>query len=272
MKPFQPRSCWYLLCVILAQVLLTGSTSAFFSKASTRQRPSPSPAYRTGFRNETVRIRSRVTQRKLIASPTKDDGPAPKRKDENLTLKERVRTLFRFIGKVLYKIKASLAVIAIQMVLSLRLERQVLPRLPPNILMFLLEVSMNDSKVIQSVAQELGQRISGEISAFTGKENYQVGDITKAIVGRYTGKEKYKFGDLTRATIARFTGKHKEEDVIEEQVKVTFMTRFMENFKGNKKEITENEVETILFKITGKKDYEFGDVTKAVLRRMHSND
>ena len=38
---------------------------------------------------------------------------------------------------------------------------------------------------------------------------------------------------------------------------------------GTKKEYSSKEMESILYKITAKKEYEFGDVTRSILKRMN---
>mmetsp|Transcript_115610 Transcript_115610/g.326831 ORF Transcript_115610/g.326831 Transcript_115610/m.326831 type:complete len:287 (-) Transcript_115610:102-962(-) len=91
------------------------------------------------------------------------------------------------------------------------------------------------SDVMTPVVDEMAEGTKEAVSAFTGKEEYELGDITKeadkrakAAIATLLGKEEYQFGDISRAAAA------KAMDAV---------TSF-----------------------TGKKDYQFGDVTKTLLR------
>ena len=138
------------------------------------------------------------------------------------------------VGRVLYTVKASAAIVAIQTVFRIKLEGYVLRRL------------------------------------FTGKDTYHVGDISKAIVARYTGMEQYHFGDVTRATLSRMTGwaprSHQDNN---EDGRVA-LSNLMRDFGTDKllRSVGSKEMESMLYKITGNTEYEFGDVTKALLKRM----
>ena len=183
---------------------------------------------------------------------------------------EKLRSILVAVGRVLYTVKASAAIVAIQTVLRIKMEGYVLRRLPLNILMFLLEVSMTHPEVLQSVAHEVGERLSKELLLFTGKDTYHVGDISKAIVARYTGMEQYHFGDVTRATLSRMTGwaprSHQDNN---EDGRVA-LSNLMRDFGTDKllRSVGSKEMESMLYKITGNTEYEFGDVTKALLKRM----
>ena len=48
--------------------------------------------------------------------------------------------------------------------------------------------------------------LTSSVSSYTGKENYEFGDITKATVSKFTGKEDYQFGDITKAAADRMSG------------------------------------------------------------------
>ena len=137
------------------------------------------------------------------------------------------------VGRVLYTVKASAAIVAIQTVLRIKMEGYVLRRL------------------------------------FTGKDTYHVGDISKAIVARYTGMEQYHFGDVTRATLSRMTGCDPRSQDNNEDGRVA-LSNFMRDFGTDKLlgSVGSKEMESMLCKITGNTDNEFGDVTKALLKRM----
>jgi hypothetical protein len=183
--------------------------------------------------------------------------------EASLGPRDKIYRIVLAIGRVLYAIKASVAIFVIQSVLKFKMERYVLGRLPPSLLIFLLEVSFNNPEVIRSIARELGERISAEICSFTGKSTYHAGDISKAIMARYTGSEDYRFGDVTRATFLRMTRQQKAEQVGDKRS----LADVMRGFGGEQFDYSK-EMESLLYKITGKKEYEFGDVTKALLKRM----
>jgi hypothetical protein len=259
-----------LACLLLS--LTIPAALGFFSTENSIQRPSPSPKKTLSkFHNQTFRSVRLVERQRVIEAIQNDEqedtSAVSTKKEDAFMRKNRIRNLFSILGGILYSMKASCAVIAIHLVLNLKMEGPVLQRLPPNILLFLLEVSINRPGVMHSVARELGKRISSEVSSFTGKEAYEVGDISKAIVARYhSGKEDYRFGDLTRATISRrIKRKAKRRSADSSSIQVhKEEVQIQEGGKG----LSTEEIETVLFKITGKKDYEFGDVTKAVLKRM----
>ena len=146
---------------------------------------------------------------------------------------DKLRNILVAVGRVLYTVKASAAIVAIQTVLRIKMEGYVLRRL------------------------------------FTGKDTYHVGDISKAIVARYTGMEQYHFGDVTRATLSRMTGCDPRSQDNNEDGRVA-LSNFMRDFGTDKLlgSVGSKEMESMLCKITGNTDNEFGDVTKALLKRM----
>jgi len=93
------------------------------------------------------------------------------------------------------------------------------------------------SEVVGPVTGQIKEGTKEAVLAFTGKEDYKFGDISKEAavraqnaIGNLLGSEEYEFGDLTRAAM----GKAKDA-----------VTSF-----------------------TGKEDYKFGDVTKTVLKNV----
>jgi len=205
-----------------------------------------------------------------------DDGTDNKHKSVEMNhhpliavvLRDKIRRVLVAVGRVLYAIKASAAIVAIQTVLRIKMEGYVLRRLPLNILMFLLEVSVTHPEVLQSIAQEVGERLSKELLLFTGKDTYHVGDISKAMVARYTGMEQYQFGDLTRTTLSRMTSW--DPNTLDDNKGGLGALSHLLRCLGTEKlcSISSKEMETMLYKITGKKEYEFGDVTKALLKTI----
>ncbi|CAK8999117.1 unnamed protein product [Durusdinium trenchii] len=90
--------------------------------------------------------------------------------------------------------------------------------------------------VVRPVAGQMKEAGKEAVLAFTGKEEYKFGDISKeaakrakSAVANLLGKEEYKFGDVTKAAV------NKTMDAIGD--------------------------------FTGKKDYKFGDITKTLLRK-----
>ena len=51
------------------------------------------------------------------------------------------------------------------------------------------------------VAERLSQGVADTVRGWTGKEDYQFGDLTRAAISKATGKEEYEFGDLSKAAM-----------------------------------------------------------------------
>lgn len=88
--------------------------------------------------------------------------------------------------------------------------------------------------VVAPVAENMKESAEGAVLAFTGKEEYKFGDISKEAASRagtaianVLGKEEYQFGDISKAAAGKV----------------------MDGIKS----------------FTGKEDYQFGDITKTVL-------
>ena len=68
-------------------------------------------------------------------------------------------------------------------------------------------------RAVQEVGTRLTERavqgIADGVRSYTGKEQYQFGDITEATVRKVTKNEDYKFGDLTKGAVRSLTGKEK---------------------------------------------------------------
>ena len=107
--------------------------------------------------------------------------------------------------------------------------------------------------------EDLAEDIEASIISFTGKEVYELGDISLAIDSRVktvvmeftgTGKE-YEFGDITRELEKR-------------------RQSWVKDFTGKKEyefgDITKKAVQAL----TSKDEYEFGDVSKAVVRNLEN--
>jgi len=89
--------------------------------------------------------------------------------------------------------------------------------------------------VVAPVVDNVKESTEGAVLAFTGKDEYEFGDITKeadkrakVAIASILGKEEYKFGDISKAAAAKV----------------------MEGISS----------------FTGKEDYQFGDITKSVLK------
>ena len=58
------------------------------------------------------------------------------------------------------------------------------------------------------LSREIAKQIKAGIANFTGKSDYQFGDITKNAVSKFTGKDDYKFGGVTKKLMGNlFSGK-----------------------------------------------------------------
>eukprot|EP00929_Paragymnodinium_shiwhaense_P009091 TRINITY_DN113139_c0_g1_i1.p1 TRINITY_DN113139_c0_g1~~TRINITY_DN113139_c0_g1_i1.p1 ORF type:complete len:383 (+),score=60.40 TRINITY_DN113139_c0_g1_i1:96-1151(+) len=99
------------------------------------------------------------------------------------------------------------------------------------------------------ITREIDRRAKESVAAFTGKADYEFGDITKTILNRtgdattkatldFTGKEEYEFGDITKAILNR----------------------------------TADATAKATLEFTGKEDYKFGDITKTVLGKIFGSD
>jgi len=60
-------------------------------------------------------------------------------------------------------------------------------------------------ELVAQLQQRLQQGVSDTVRGFTGKSEYQFGDLTRAAVAKATGKpnDEYEFGDITRAAVSR---------------------------------------------------------------------
>mmetsp|Transcript_6777 Transcript_6777/g.11916 ORF Transcript_6777/g.11916 Transcript_6777/m.11916 type:complete len:277 (+) Transcript_6777:75-905(+) len=93
------------------------------------------------------------------------------------------------------------------------------------------------SEVVGPVTGQIKEGTKEAVLAFTGKEDYKFGDISKEAairaqnaIGNLLGNEEYQFGDLTKSAI--------------------------------------NKAKDAVTSFTGKEDYQFGDVTKTVLKNV----
>ena len=71
-------------------------------------------------------------------------------------------------------------------------------------------------RAVQEVTVRVGERaaqgIADGVKSYTGKEEYQFGDLTTAKVRKATGNEDYEFGDLTKGALKKMAGKGEEEE------------------------------------------------------------
>lgn len=146
------------------------------------------------------------------------------------------------------------------------------------------------SEMASDASGSVQQAVAESLADFVGKEEYEFGDVTKAVnqrcakavaalddiyiediqremnlagqaaVTSFTGKEEYEFGDIssevaTRAkgAVSSFTGKedYKFGDITKEAMK-----------RGG----------DAVKDFTGKEDYQFGDITKTVLKNIFGGD
>uniref|UniRef100_A0A7S3FFE6 Uncharacterized protein n=1 Tax=Haptolina ericina TaxID=156174 RepID=A0A7S3FFE6_9EUKA len=92
------------------------------------------------------------------------------------------------------------------------------------------------------LAERAAQGVADSVRDFTGKERYELGDLTTATVRKVTGNEEYELGDITRGAVQSFTGQ--------------------EEYKFG--DITKTAVKSV----TGKDEYKFGDITKTLFRKF----
>jgi len=79
--------------------------------------------------------------------------------------------------------------------------------------------------------------------SFTGKDDYELVDLTRTAVSKFTGKESYQFGDISNAAVS---------NVKDAVTKIT-----------GKDECEFGDLTKVaVSKITGEEEYQFGDITK----------
>jgi len=119
-----------------------------------------------------------------------------------------------------------------------------------------------DDYNVGDISKELDNRVKTEVAKLRGKEEYELGDLvmaldtmSKDLTCELTGKEDYEFGDLSteidsrvKSTISDFCGKDEYE----------FGDLSMEIDKRSKIAVAE---------FTGNDEYKFGDITKEVENR-----
>lgn len=108
-------------------------------------------------------------------------------------------------------------------------------------------------------AKEAKARVETALAAFTGKESYEFGDVSRELdrrvkerVSDFTGKPDYTFGDIS----AEIERRRKEwvRDFLGQDA--------AENYQFG--DITKQAMR----KLTGKSEYEFGDVSKSLLGKI----
>jgi len=64
------------------------------------------------------------------------------------------------------------------------------------------------AEVVNRLQSKLYEGASSAVGSYTGKEKYELGDITKKAVADLTGKDvgQYQFGDITRTIAGKFFG------------------------------------------------------------------
>jgi len=83
--------------------------------------------------------------------------------------------------------------------------------LPAKLLIELLDVSIAGDatkRVTAAITSELDKRMK---KAFTGDENYQIGDMSKKKFLDYIGKDKYEFGDISKFVLEAIDDDDKDD-------------------------------------------------------------
>ena len=133
--------------------------------------------------------------------------------------------------------------------------------------------------------KDSGEReLRAKVSSFTGKEGYEFGDLSRAAVSKlgetvatgvssYTGKDEYVFGDLTKTTVAKIgEGAAKLGEGVAKlgegvATGVTSAAKLGEGVAKLGEEMASGVSEGVS-SFTGKRQYQFGDLTKAAVARL----
>jgi hypothetical protein len=110
------------------------------------------------------------------------------------------------------------------------------------------------------LSKELDRRIKNAVAAYVGKEEYETGDLTRAVTEKVTTRvdellANYEFGDITREVNRRRV----------EWVKNFLGEEAAANYKFG--DVTKK----FATMITGKDEYQFGDVSKKILGSLFGN-
>ncbi|CAE8606331.1 unnamed protein product [Polarella glacialis] len=149
------------------------------------------------------------------------------------------KTLSEFVGKENYDINDVAKMVdtrlttAVSAVENVYLTREAAASAPPGSNPIVL------SDVMTPVVAGIAEGVNSGVTAFTGKEKYEFGDISmeadkraKAAIALMLGKEEYQFGDISKAAAAK----------------------------------TMDAVASSVTSFTGKEEYKFGDISKTLLR------
>jgi hypothetical protein len=113
---------------------------------------------------------------------------------------------------------------------------------------------------VGDLSKELDRRIKNAVAAYVGKDEYEAGDLTRAVTGKVTTRvdellANYEFGDITREVNRRRV----------EWVKSFLGQEAAANYKFG--DVTRK----FATKITGKEEYQFGDVSKKIFSNLFGN-
>jgi hypothetical protein len=266
----------------------------------THPRPSQSVSLRQSISNKTVEGKwpdddpSPLSRRRnrSKASETKDDSTTTNSQEEP-SRRRRIRIpTFSWVVPYLNHIKTRSVLIAVHMALHLEIEGPLLSRLPIKVLMFLVRTCIQADvrpKVLRIVALEVDERLRDEMRRYTGNENYEFGDLTKAAIRHYTGEDDYKFGDLTKSTVRNYTGKEGYEFGDMSRTTIQKLIKAKENYEfgditkavvgrltGREEQVTAYKFgdisRAILTKVSGKETYQFGDITRGLLHQARADE
>jgi len=176
----------------------------------------------------------------------------------------KTMSVIRILQTAWQRVRVSCVLLAINVVLTLRLESPLLRTMPSSMLVYLMETCLMSHarpKLVRIVAMELDDRVRSHISRYTaGQDSYQLDDLAKAAIASYTNKEKYEFGDITKATVAKLTAAAGSRGQGSRSVLHRFIGKDEYKFGDLSR--------TVAAKLSGQESYKFGDVTRRALAQL----
>lgn len=113
--------------------------------------------------------------------------------------------------------------------------------LPAKLLIEALDYSIAGDlggKLINTITEELDRRMK---KAFTGDENYKIGDLTKKSLLKYIGKDEYEFGDISTFVYESIQQRKENEAKVREDGSVGVEKSILEESKDRETILKELE-------------------------------
>lgn len=118
---------------------------------------------------------------------------------------------------------------------------------------------------VGDISKEIDSRVKGEIAKMRGKEDYQLGDLSMALdtlskdmTCSLTGKDEYEFGDLSNEIDTRIKSKVSE-----------YCGKDTYEFGDLSREV-DKRAQVRVIEFIGKEEYEFGDISKEIENRRRA--